>query len=121
MVLADTSIWISHFRGNTSDLSDLLNLGIVVTHPIVIGELSCGNLNDRQEILGLMKERPEAVTAEYEEVLEFIEAQGLMGRGLGWVDAHLLASALLSSIPLWTEDKKLAEIAVSLDIGVGPS
>ena len=121
MVLADTSIWVSHLRGATSGLSELLNLGVVVTHPFVIGELACGDLGDRQEILGLMRELPEAVTAEYEEVLEFVESQGLMGRGLGWVDAHLLASALLSSIPIWTEDKELAEAAESLNIGVGPS
>lgn len=125
MVLADTSIWVSHLRGKTSDLSELLNMGIVVTHPYVIGELACGNLSERQEILGLMNELPVAVTAEHEEVLDFVETQGLMRKGLGWVDAHLLASALLSSTPIWTEDKELAEAArslnIGLNIGVGPS
>jgi len=116
MVLADTSVWISHFRGSTSHLSKLLNRGIIATHPFVIGELSCGNMKDQEEILELMEALPEAVGAEHEEVMEFIDSQGLRGHGLGWVDAHLLASALLTSTPIWTENKHLARTAAILNI-----
>ena len=104
MILVDTSIWVSHLRDGHPGLTKLLSEGNVVCHPFIIGELACGNLQNRQEILALMKALPVAIQAEHEEVLRFIETHGLMGIGLGYIDVHLLASALLSGISLWTDD-----------------
>ena len=116
MVLVDTSIWVSHFRDGHPDLKDLLFEGKVVCHPFVIGELACGNLRNRQEILALMKALPVAKQAEHEEVLRFIETHSLMGIGLGYIDVHLLASALLSGISLWTIDIPLKKAARKLEV-----
>ena len=116
MVLVDTSVWISHFRGDHSDLTELLNQGTAATHPYVIGELSCGNLKNREEILALMQDLPMALPAEHDEIQGFIESRRLMGQGLGIIDVHILASALLSGIELWTENRHLAKTAADLDI-----
>lgn len=116
MVLVDTSIWVSHFRDGNPHLKDLLLNGQAVCHSFIIGELACGNLHNREEILSLMQALPSATTAEHEEVLGLIDAHQLMGIGLGYVDIHLLASALLSGIPLWTEDKKLKEAARKMNV-----
>jgi len=90
--------------------------GGVVCHPFIIGELVCGNLKNRKEILTLLQVLPMATTADQEEVLRFVEQHQLMGMGLGYVDVHLLASAKLLGIPLWTKDKKLAEAAKKLSV-----
>ncbi|MGD8535154.1 MAG: type II toxin-antitoxin system VapC family toxin [Candidatus Aminicenantes bacterium] len=116
MVLVDTSIWVSHFREGNPHLKNLLLNGNVVCHSYIIGELACGNLQNREEILSLMQALPAVVTAEHEEVLQLIDTHQLMGIGLGYVDVHLLASALLSGILLWTEDKKLKEAARKLNV-----
>jgi len=116
MVLVDTSVWISHLRGDHEDLCELLHKGAVATHPFVIGELACGNLKNHEEILSLMRNLPMALSAEHDEVSGFIEARRLMRQGLGVVDVHLLASALLSGIEIWTEDRLLAKTASDLDI-----
>ena len=116
MVLVDTSVWISHLRGDHAELSELLDKGTVATHPFVIGELACGGLKNREEILSLMQNLPLALSAEHDEVRGFIESRRLMQQGLGMVDVHLLASALLSGIEIWTEDRHLAKTAVDLDI-----
>jgi predicted nucleic acid-binding protein len=116
MVLVDTSVWISHFRGDFEALSELLDKGTVATHPYVIEELACGNLKNREEILSLMQALPMALSAEHDEVRGFIESRRLMGQGLGIIDVHLLASALLSGIEIWTEDRRLAKTAAELDI-----
>jgi predicted nucleic acid-binding protein len=116
MVLVDMSIWVPHFRGADPKLKELLLNGRVVCHPFIIGELACGQLKNRKEILSLLEALPMAKIAEHEEVLHFIEKHRLIGIGLGYVDVHLLASALLSGIPLWTKDKKLKEVANKLDI-----
>ncbi|MGD2201559.1 MAG: type II toxin-antitoxin system VapC family toxin, partial [Candidatus Bathyarchaeota archaeon] len=105
MVLVDTSIWVSHFREGNPHLKDLLLNGQAVCHSFIIGELACGNLQNREEILSLMHALPSAMAAEHEEVVQLIDAHQLMGMGLGYVDVHLLASSLLSGIPLWTYDK----------------
>ena len=86
-------------------------------HPFVIGELACGNLEDRTEILALLQDLPGAEPADHQEVLDFIDGAGLAGRGLGWIDVHLLASARLTGVPLWTRDKALAEAAGALGVG----
>jgi predicted nucleic acid-binding protein len=116
MVLADTSVWISHLRENNNNLEFLLNEGIVVCHPFIIDELASGNLKNRQEILSLLRELPEVEMAEHDEILQFIEKNNLMGKGLGLIDIHLLASAVLTSIPLWTNDKKLKQISAEMKV-----
>ncbi len=119
MVLVDTSVWVSHLRGDAAQLSGLLEKGVVATHPYVIGELACGRLDNRKEILTLLQDLPAALMAEHEEILGFLETHELMGRGLCWVDAHLLGSALLTGLPFWTEDEVLADVAASLNISFG--
>ncbi len=119
MVLVDTSVWISHFRKNNLRLTELLTDEQVFCHPFVIGELACGNLKNREEILGLLQALPKAPMAELAEILSLITTRRLMGTGLGFIDVHVLASALLSKAPLWTEDRKLrsATKAVGLSFG----
>jgi predicted nucleic acid-binding protein len=116
MVLVDTSIWVSHLRDDNPELKELLLEGKVVCHPFVIGELACGNLQKRQEILTLLKALPMAIKAKHEEVLRFIESHNLMGMGLGYIDVHLLASAILSGISLWTHDIPLKKTARDLEV-----
>jgi len=116
MVLVDTSLWVSHLQSGNARLRELLEEGNVVSHPFIIGELACGNLKRRREILSLLQALPEAVTAAHDEVLQFIEEQRLMGLGLGYVDVHLLAAARLTPVPLWTNDKRLKAAAVRLQV-----
>jgi len=118
MVLVDTSVWVSHLRDGNDDLERLLNDGDVACHPLIVGELACGNLKNRSEILSLLRSLPMAIEAEHEEVLQFIEKNRLMGRGLGYIDVHLMASSLLARTPLWTLDKQLNKISAELGIGV---
>lgn len=117
MVLVDTSVWVSHLRKGNTGLETLLNDGDVICHPFIVGELACGNLKNRSEILSLLRALPIATQAEHEEVMQFIENYRLMGKGLGYIDMHLLASALLTKVPLWTLDRKLKW--VSLELGLG--
>ncbi len=117
MVLVDTSVWISHLRDGDIRLATLLNDGQVTSHPFIIGELACGNLKNRSEILSLLQALPCAVQAEHHEILQFIENYKLMGKGLGYVDVHLLGSALLTGIPLWTLDKRLNKVAMEIGCG----
>jgi hypothetical protein len=114
MILVDTSVWVEHLRSGTIGLEALLMDGQVVCHPFIIGELACGNLKNRGEILPLLQNLPMAASAEDDEVLQFIHDHQLMGKGLGYIDIHLLMSSLLSRIPLWTLDKRLHEAAQSL-------
>ena len=116
MVLVDTSVWVSHFKKVDSLLVHLLVNGEVACHPFVIGELACGRIKNRNEILSLLKALPVVQVAEHGEILQFIEANGLMGMGIGLVDVHLLASALLNGAPLWTYDKKLRSAASKLKV-----
>jgi len=116
MVLVDTSIWVSHFRDGDPQLEALLMAGRVVCHPFIIGELACGQLKKRKEILTLLQTLPKASTVDHKEALQFIEHHQLMEFGLGYVDVHLLASAKLSGVPLWTKDKKLAEVSKELSV-----
>jgi predicted nucleic acid-binding protein len=119
VVLVDTSVWVEHLRHGTIGLEALLNEGRVVCHPFVIGELACGNLQNRSEILTLLQALPRAISADHEEVMQFIENHRLMGKGLGYIDMHLLASAMLTAVPLWTLDKNLNEIALMLELVAG--
>ena len=116
MVLVDTSVWVSHLREGNAGLAELLNNGDVACHPFIVGELACGNLQSRTIILSLLKALPMTVAMEHEEILTFIEKRGLMGKGLGYVDIHLLASAVISGLPIWTLDKKLEQVADTLHL-----
>ncbi len=114
MVLVDTSVWVAHLREGNIGLEALLNEGVVASHPFIIGELACGNLKNRAEIISLLQTLSTAAQAEHEEVMTFIEKYRLMGKGLGYIDMHLLVSAVLTNIPLWTLDKKLKDISALL-------
>lgn len=116
MILVDTSIWVDHLRRGNQRLVALLEEGQVLTHPFVVGELACGSLRNRAEVLTLLQTLPEAKVAEHREVMEFVERSQLFGHGVGWIDAHLLASALLSGTALWTADQQLARVASVLKI-----
>jgi predicted nucleic acid-binding protein len=111
VILADTSLWVGHLRSSSGELTSALTSGQVLGHPHVTGELACGNLHDRAIILRLLRDLPQAVLATEEEALECIEMNRLHGRGLGWTDVHLLASALLTPARLWTLDAALAREA----------
>jgi predicted nucleic acid-binding protein len=114
MVLADTSIWIDHLRRGEPRLAEHLSDGLILMHPFVAGELACGNLKDRAFILSQVHALPAAQRASDDEVFQLMEDRRLWGRGLGWIDAHLLASALLSNCRFWTLDNRLAKAAAEL-------
>ena len=111
MILVDTSVWVEHLRHGLPRLATLLQEGEVMIHPWVIGELACGNLRNRSQVLDLLQGLPAAMVASDVEVLLLIEREQLMGRGIGSIDAHLLASARLSHGRLWTQDLGLAAVA----------
>lgn len=116
MTLVDTSVWVDHLRRGNTRLGRLLGDGLVLTHPFVVGELALGRMRRRPEILGLLGELPRAEAAQHGEVLEFVERHGLAGSGVGWVDAHLLVSAALSGVGLWTLDRRLSLAAQRLSL-----
>lgn len=115
MILVDTTVWVDHLRRNDAGLVDLLMRSAVVMHPFVVGEIACGSLRDRKSILSLLQDLPAAVVANGDEVLHFIERHALHGKGIGYVDVHLLASVALSErTRLWTRDLKLRRVAAAL-------
>lgn len=117
MILVDTSIWIGHLQTGEPWLATLLNEGNVLGHAWVTGELAMGTISQRQEILRLLANLPQARSATHEEVITLIEARQLFGRGIGYVDAHLLAATLLTDrARLWTRDKRLAATAADLGL-----
>jgi predicted nucleic acid-binding protein len=120
-MLVDTSVWIDHFRRRHHPLAEHLEAMQVWTHPFVIGELACGNLARRGDVLTALDALPQAPLVDHAEVRAFIEAHHLHGRGLGWVDVHLLASARLARLPFWTQDKRLATVARDLALDVAAS
>ena len=117
MILVDSSVWIDHLRKGDRELEKFLNEGVVLCHPFVIGELACVNLKNRDEILSLLAALPASPIASHEEGLHLVADRKLAGKGLGWIDVHLLASALLSNCTLWTKDRALRAVAGSLEIG----
>jgi len=119
MVLVDTSVWVTHLRTGQPELVALLHEAQVLCHPFVIGELACGNLKNRAEILSLLQDLPSTPVVSQEECLHFIDVHRLMGKGIGFVDAHLLASCRLVRVSLWTEDRKLKAVADGLDLSYG--
>ena len=116
MVIVDTSVWIDHFRTDNDILKELLTDAEVVCHPFVIGELACGNLKKRNEILTLLEALPSAPVVNEEEIRFFVEKNELMGKGIGLLDVYLLAASVISAIPLWTMDKRLRSAAKELDV-----
>ena len=117
MILVDTSVWVEHLRSGDATLAAELEAGRVLMHPFVIGELACGSLKNRREVLDLLSRLPPAPAATHSETLDFIERRSLMGRGIGLVDVHLLASAFLAApARLWTRDRRLATVATDLDL-----
>ncbi len=118
MILADTSVWIDHFHKAIPSLAESLEHEEILMHPFVVGELACGTLARRREVLDLLSTLPSSVVATDEEALQFIERHRLMGKGIGYIDAHLLASAILTEeAQLWTRDKRLGAVAAHLRIG----
>ena len=111
MILLDTSVWVDHLRLDDALVVQVLESGQVAAHPFVIGELACGNLKSRARVIGLLQALPQLPMATDDEVLYFIEKRELMGRGIGYVDAHLLAASTISGSLLWTRDKRLKGIA----------
>lgn len=116
MVLVDTSVWVTHFRQGNIQLKHLLEDGEVMCHPFIIGELACGNINNRGEILSLLNALPIALQADHNEVIQFIEKERLMGKGLGYIDVHLIVAALLSDASIWSDDRRLYDAAAKLKV-----
>jgi hypothetical protein len=117
MMLVDSSVWIDHLRHGEAELVSALNQSQILIHPFVLGELACGNLKSRTSVLALLAALPAATLATDEETMAFIEQHSLMGRGIGYIDAHLCASARLSGALLWTRDKRLRDMALGLGCG----
>ena len=117
MILVDTSVWIDHLRKPEPHLMVALEAGQALIHPFVVGELACGNLKNRVELLSLLLDLPPAPVATDAEALGFVDRRELMGRGIGYLDIHLLASvALAGTARLWTRDKRLAAVAERLQL-----
>jgi predicted nucleic acid-binding protein len=120
VILVDTSVWIDHLRSGEPLLVAALEGGRVLMHPFVLGELACGNLANWSEVLELLGGLPAAPSATDPEALEFIERRTLMGRGIGYIDVHLLASIALSGdARLWTRDRRLTAVATELTVAFG--
>jgi hypothetical protein len=117
-VLADTSVWITHLRKGEPLLAELLNRGAVLMHPFIVGELACGNLRDRLRLLRDLNSLPRVVSATQDEVFRLIEDRCLSGRGIGWIDANLLASSLLTNCALWTRDGRLQRVAGDMGLNL---
>jgi predicted nucleic acid-binding protein len=115
MILVDTSVWVEHFRVGNS-LGAVLAEGLVLTHPFVVGELACGNLRSRARVLADLGVLSPAVLATDEEVMRLVEDHKLWGRGIGWIDAHLIASALIANCRFWTLDRPLERAAVAAGV-----
>lgn len=122
MILVDTSIWVDHLRAGDPTVSTLLERGLVLAHPWVIGEIALGHLSNRREVIGLLASLPQATVATTAEVLTLIQRYELSGRGIGYVDAQLLAATRLTrDAALWTNDKRLAAAASRLGCAVDPA
>jgi len=117
MILADTSIWIQHFRHGDPHLQQLLIERRILIHGFVLGEIACGNLRARSKILGDLRRLPSTIPAEQDEVLGLLEQYRLFGKGLTWIDLHLLASARLTGCRLWTLDDSLRDLASHFKVG----
>ncbi len=121
MILVDTSIWVNHLRSNNKVLASFLDSTMVLTHPFIIGELALGNLRQRKAVLTAVSDLPHANMATDAEVLQFIDRYALFGKGIGYIDAHLLTAARLTAgVHLWTNDNKLRDVADELGLAMKP-
>jgi predicted nucleic acid-binding protein len=117
MILVDTSVWVDHLRGKDALLEEKLLAAQVVLHPFIIGELALGQLKIRAEILRLLQGMPQAIVANAHEVLQFIDNKKLFGMGIGYIDVHLLCSAvLMPDTRIWTRDKALRALASQMGV-----
>jgi predicted nucleic acid-binding protein len=116
MILLDTSVWLDHLRRGDALVVQVLESGQACAHPFVIGELACGNLKSRVQVIELLRALPQLSSAADDEVLYFIDRHKLMGRGIGYVDAHLLAATVIAAARLWTRDRRLRDVAAGLGI-----
>jgi predicted nucleic acid-binding protein len=116
VILVDTSVWVDHLRRSNAALGRLLDAGLVVCHPFVIGELALGSLSRTSEVLALLRELPAASVVAHEDALALVERRRLSGRGVGWVDTHLVASAMVERRQIWTRDRRLAMVARELGV-----
>lgn len=116
MILVDTSVWVDHLRRGDAALVAALDANTVVVHAFVVGELACGQLKSRLQILSLLSSLTRLAAATDDEALHFLERHRIFGRGLGYIDVHLLAAAALNDARLWTRDKRLKAVAVELDL-----
>ena len=116
-VLVDTSIWIDHLREKDEQLISLLKQNQVLMHPMIRGELACGCLHNRNQLLSLLKNLPQVPEATHDEALYCLEKHELMGKGIGFIDLHLLASSFLAKDTfLWTRDRRLHKLALLLKV-----
>jgi predicted nucleic acid-binding protein len=116
-ILVDTSVWINHLREGDQNLTELLEQGLVACHPFIVGEIACGGIKNRHEIIDLLNDLPSTEIIDHADIMEFIENRKIMNIGIGYIDVHLLGSALVSDTPLWTFDKALRKIAIQFSIG----
>ena len=121
MILADTTVWIEHFRSENKVMRRLLDRGAIAIHPFIVAELALGSLRDRLRTLAWLDFLPRVRVAQISEVREMIEIRSLYSRGIGLTDAHLIASCLIDPpTQLWTNDKRLSNAAESLAVGASP-
>lgn len=120
MILPDSSVWMAHFRRTNAALAELLETDEALCHPFIVGELACGDLPSRVSTITLLRTVPEAPMMQHDEVLLLLERHRLMASGIGWVDAHLLGSALLATAEIWTFDRALASAARKLGVAANP-
>ena len=116
-ILVDTSVWIKHLREGEKNLALLLEQGLITCHPFIIGEIACSGIKNRYEIINLLNDLPSTVVLDHSDIMDFIENRKIMNKGIGYIDVHLLGSALVSDTPLWTFDKALRKIAIQFPIG----
>lgn len=121
MTLVDTSVWIDHLRAGNQDLVAMLQDDLVCIHPWIIGELACGNLANRAEVLDLLSALSPVTPASADEVLHFIEKRQLMGKGIGYINVHLLAASVIHGVKIWTRDKRLMGMAMDLGVAYQPN
>lgn len=116
MVLVDTSVWVDHLRGSVPRLARLLNEAEVLCHPFVIGELACGNLRNRDGILQLLDALPRIENVRDDDVVSFVTRHRFHGKGVGFIDMHLLAACAKAGRTIWTTDQRLARCAAGLGL-----
>lgn len=116
MVLVDTSVWIDHLRNSNSALIELLKDGKICCHPFIKGELACGNIKNRENFFELLDNLYFLNLVTEKEALFFLNKNQLHGKGLGWIDIHLLASSLMNNVKLFTLDKRLKQTANEFEL-----